>query len=118
MNIANYTTLYIIETYYLGNTIIEIMPSYVMVNIDKEELILKENNKETIFSLKDINIELIRKGEDSRLSVSDLTFVLTAGDRKIKIIFQSYAIKNPKFTGKEKSEFESIPSISGYALVK
>ncbi|MEI6711087.1 MAG: hypothetical protein WCK88_02350 [bacterium] len=96
---------------------------YVSINTDKEELTLKENNKETIFSLKEINAELIKKyhnSENSALNAQDLTFVLESQNRKIKIILQNYALKNPKFNGENTNTvtFQEYPNISGYALVK
>lgn len=94
------------------------MTEYVIINTDKEELTLKENGKETVFPLNEINAELIKKyqnSDNSTLRAQDLTFILESQNRKMKIILQSYALKNPKFHGENIQEFANI---SGYALVK
>ncbi len=94
------------------------MIEYVIIDTDKEELTLKENGKETVFSLKEVNDRLIRKyqnRDNSTLGSQDLTFVLESQNRKVKIILQSYALKNPKFHGENTLEFANI---SGYALVR
>lgn len=117
LNVAGYDTLYMIRGYYPGDTGTVLIPEYVMINVDKEELTLKEKRKETIFSLREINAELLKKynnSDNNTLNSDDLTFVLEAENRSIKLIFQAYSFKNPKFIGKDREEYANI---IGYALV-
>ena len=117
LDVTGYTTLYTIRSYYPGDTSTVLTPAYVMINADKEELTLKEKGKETVFSLREINAQLLKKynnSDNNTLNPSDLTFILTENNRTIKLIFQAYSFKNPKFTGKDIQEYANI---SGYALV-
>ena len=117
LDVTGYTTLYTVRSYYPGDTSTVLTPAYVMINIDKEELTLKEKGVEIIFSLRDINAELLKKynnSDNNTLNASDLTFVLKENNRTIKLILQSYSFKNPKFTGKDTQEYANV---SGYALV-
>lgn len=115
--VTGYDKLYSIRTYSPGETP-ALLGDYVLINTDKEELILKENNKETLFSLKEINQALIAKyhnSDNNSLRTDELTFTLTQNNRSIKLLLQAYAIKNPEFTGTGTGEY---PYISGYALIK
>lgn len=117
LDVTGYTTLYTIRSYYPGDTSTVLTPEYVMINADKEELTLKEKGKETVFSLREINAELLKKynnSDNNTLNASDLTFILTENNRTIKLILQAYSFKNPKFTGKDTQEYANV---SGYALV-
>jgi hypothetical protein len=90
----------------------------MIVNPDTEELILKEGDTETVFSLKEINTTLRERYGDrvnNSLDANILTFILTSGTKTVKAIFQNYSIKNPKFSGESNWEYAGI---SGYALVK
>lgn len=90
----------------------------MFINVDKEELILRENGIETHFSLQEINKKLIlqyNKSTTMGLKSDELTFTLTENNRSIKLVLQAYATKNPDFTGKDTQEYANI---SGYALVK
>jgi len=69
----------------------------MIVNPDTEELILKEGDTETVFSLKEINTALREKYGDrvnNSLDADMLTFVLTSDTKTVKAIFQNYSIKN------------------------
>jgi len=90
----------------------------MLVNPDTEELILKEGDDETVFSLKEINTSLREKygnRVNNSLDANMLTFSLTSGTKTVKAIFQNYSIKNPQFSGENNWEYAAI---SGYALVK
>ncbi len=118
LDVTGYTTLYTVRSYYPGDTSTVLIPEYVMINTDKEELTLKEKGKETTLSLKSINAELLKKygnQDNNTLNPSDLTFVLREHGRTIKLILQAYSFKNPRFTGQDTQEY---PNVSGYALVK
>lgn len=118
LKVTGYDTLYPIRSYYPGDTSTLSGSDTVIVNIDKEVLTLREQNKDILFSLQDINTKLLQKynnSDNSTLPPEDLTFILTNDNRSIKIILQSYALPNPKFTGTDTPEYASV---SGWALVK
>jgi len=78
-----------------------LLGDYTLINTDKEEVILKENNQEVHFSLKQINEELIKKyhkNDNSELRSDELTFILTEKNRTIKLLLQNYSFKNPDYT--------------------
>lgn len=115
--VTGYDKLYSIRTYAPGETP-ALLGDYVLINTDKEELLLKENNKETLFSLRDINQALITRyhnSDNNSLRADELTFTLTQDNHTIKLLLQAYAIKNPRFTGTGTGEY---PNIYGYALIK
>ncbi len=117
LNVTGYTTLYTVRSYYPGDNSTVLTPAYVMIDVDKEEVILKEKETETVFSLQKINAELLKKynnSDNNTLGSDDLTFVLTKNNHTLKLILQAYSFKNPKFTGKDTREYAHI---SGYALV-
>lgn len=117
LTVKEYNTLYQIRSYTPGETP-DLLGNYVLINTDSEELILKEDDQEIRFSLKEINQTLLKKygnNENIGLHLNELTFELSQQDRSVKIFFQTYAIKNPKFTGKGIGEY---PYVSGYALVR
>ena len=90
----------------------------MLVNPDTEELILKEGDTKTVFSLKEINTALREKYGDrvnNSLNEDMLTFDLTSNSKTVRAFFQNYSIKNPKFSGENNREYAGI---SGYALVK
>lgn len=114
LTVSGFDTLYMIHSYYPWDTL-PLSGNYVFINTDTEELILKRNNKNEVFSLKEMNKGFMEKYKNNtNLSADELTFTLREKNKTIKIIFQAYAIKNPKFTETSTGEY---PHISGYALI-
>lgn len=77
---------------------------YVIINPETEELILADTKQTVQFSLKEINATLLKNfphNDTPNMKPENLTFTLSKDKKTIKILFQSYALKNPKFTGSE-----------------
>gem|GEM_PF-3299699 len=118
IKVTSYDAFYSIHSYYPGDTSTLSGADAVIINIDKEELTLREQNKDTLFSLRGINAGLLKKynnSNNSTLRPEELTFVLTENNRSIKVMFQAYALKNPQFSETDTREYANV---SGWALVK
>jgi hypothetical protein len=92
---------------------------YALIDIDNETLSLYGYGDKRVTSLKGINGELQKHfatNNNNNLSPSDLTFTLTSGKIEVKLIMQSYSIKNPKYSGGD--NLGVYVNISGYALVR
>jgi hypothetical protein len=91
--------------------------SYPYIRIDIETNTLEYYKSPDIIITLPIPIpkDLINTTTPTTLEQKDLTFNMEGNGLSIKLLLQNYAIKNPEYTGKEKSWYFHI---SGIALVK
>ncbi len=80
---------------------------HVIINPETEELTLTDKKQTILFSLKEINTALLKNFsqiDTPNMKPENLTFTLSKNGITIKILFQAYALKNPKFTGSEETK--------------
>lgn len=88
---------------------------YIIIDSDKETLAYYRGNTDILSVPFSSSSELANTVTPSGLEQKDLTFVVENKNIKIKLLLQNFAVKNPKYSGKDGNEYYTI---SGIALVK
>jgi len=95
--------------------------AFISIDIDNELLTVRDGAKTESFSITDFvqKLQSTHGSTDSHnMNQKDLELTLVSENHTIRVLFESFSYKNPKYDKNKANVYDSSLSINGIALVK